>query len=93
VLAACGPLMGWLLDRFGPRGLFSAAATLLGLAWIACGTLQSLGQFILFYGVVSALGQTALSLAMVVVSRWFPETHRGQAIGVADVGTGYGRDP
>jgi predicted MFS family arabinose efflux permease len=90
VLAACAPLMGWLLDRFGPRRLFSAAAALLGLAWMACGTLQTLGQFILFYGVFSALGQTALSLAMVVVSRWFPETHRGRAIGVADVGTGFG---
>src|SRR5919108_4609035 len=90
VLAACAPLMGWLLDRFGPRRLFSAAAALLGLAWMACGTLQTLGQLILLYGVLSALGQAALSLAMVVVSRWFPETHRGRAIGVADVGTGFG---
>jgi len=40
--------------------------------------------------VLSALGQTALSLAMVVVSRWFQQTHRGRAIGLADVGTGFG---
>ena len=90
VLAASAPLMGWLLDRFGPRWLFSAAATLVGLAWMACGTLRTLGHFVLFYGVFSALGQTALSLAMVVVSRWFQPTHRGRAIGVADVGTGCG---
>jgi predicted MFS family arabinose efflux permease len=90
VLAASAPLMGWLLDRFGPRWLFSAAAALVGLAWIACGTLSTLGQFMLFYGVFSALGQTALSLAMVVVSRWFRQTHRGRAIGIADVGTGFG---
>jgi predicted MFS family arabinose efflux permease len=90
VLAAGAPLMGWLLDRFGPRGLFSAAAALVGLAWMACGTLQTLGQFILFYGIFSALGQTALSLAMVVVSRWFPQAQRGRAIGLADVGTGVG---
>jgi predicted MFS family arabinose efflux permease len=90
VLAACAPLMGWLLDRFGPRWLFSAAAALMGIAWMACGTLSTLGQFILFYGVFSALGQTALSLAMVVVSRWFRHTHRGRAIGLADVGTGFG---
>jgi predicted MFS family arabinose efflux permease len=60
------------------------------MAWMACGTLRTLGQFILFYGVFSALGQTALSLAMVIVSRWFPQTQRGRAIGLADIGTGFG---
>jgi predicted MFS family arabinose efflux permease len=90
VLAASAPLMGWLLDRFGPRWLFSVAAALVGMAWMACGTLRTLGQFILFYGVFSALGQTALSLAMVIVSRWFPQTQRGRAIGLADIGTGFG---
>jgi len=68
VLAASAPLMGWLLDRCGPRWLFAAAATLVGLAWMACGTLRTLGQFVLFYGVLSALGQTALSLAHVCPS-------------------------
>jgi sugar phosphate permease len=90
VLAASAPLMGGLLDRFGPRWLFPAAAMLIGIAWVACGTLHTLGQFMLFYGVLSALGQTALSLAMVVVTRWFQQTHRGRAIGLADVGTGFG---
>jgi predicted MFS family arabinose efflux permease len=90
VLAASAPLMGGLLDHFGPRWLFPSAAMLVGVAWVACGTLHTLGQFMLFYGVLSALGQTALSLAMVVVSRWFQQTHRGRAIGLADVGTGCG---
>jgi sugar phosphate permease len=90
VLAVSAPLMGGLLDRFGPRWLFPAAATLVGVTWMACGALHTLGQFMLFYGVLSALGQTALSLAMVVVSRWFQQTHRGRAIGLADVGTGVG---
>src|SRR5918996_3248597 len=90
VLAASAPFMGGVLDRFGPRWLFPAAATLVGVAWVACGTVHSLGQFMVFYGVLSALGQTALSLAMVVVSRWFQPTHRGRAIGLADVGTGVG---
>jgi sugar phosphate permease len=90
VLAASAPCMGGLLDRFGPRWLFPAAATMVGVAWIACGTVRTLGQFILFYGVLSALGQTALSLATVVVSRWFRPTQRGRVIGLADVGTGVG---
>src|SRR5688500_201840 len=53
VLAASAPLMGELLDRFGPRWLFPVAATLVSIAWMACGTLHTLGQFILFYGVLS----------------------------------------
>src|SRR5215475_1902230 len=53
VLAASAPVMGGLLDRFGPRWLFPAAAALVGGAWLACGTLHSLGQFMLFYGVFS----------------------------------------
>ncbi|MEE8302581.1 MAG: MFS transporter [Candidatus Tectomicrobia bacterium] len=90
VLAASAPLSGWLLDRFGPRWLFSTAAMLIGVAFIACSGLRSLGQFILFYGVLSAVGQTALMLVPVVVSRWFPQAQRGRAIGFADVGTGFG---
>jgi MFS family permease len=40
--------MGWVLDRFGPRWLFSAAAVFMGMAFIACGSLQNLTQFILY---------------------------------------------
>ncbi|MBI3325178.1 MAG: MFS transporter [Nitrospinae bacterium] len=90
VLAAGAPFMGWALDRFGPRGLFPTAAALIGGAWIACSTLHTLGQFVLFYGVVSALGQTALPLMAVVVSGWFEQRQRGRAIGLTDVGTGFG---
>lgn len=90
VLAASAPLIGWLLDRFGPRWLFTAATVVIGVAFIACSRLQSLGQFVLFYGVLSALGQTALLPVAVVVSRWFAPAQRGRAIGFADVGTGFG---
>jgi predicted MFS family arabinose efflux permease len=90
VLAASAPLMGWLLDRHGPRLVFPVAAAVIGVALAACGTLHSLGQYILFYGVVSALGQTALMPVVVVVSRWFAASQRGRVIGFADVGTGFG---
>jgi MFS family permease len=90
VLAASAPLSGWCLDRFGPRWLFTIASVFIGTAFIACSSLQSLGQFILFYGVLSAAGQTALMPVPVVVSKWFAPTQRGRAIGFADVGTGLG---
>ena len=84
------PLIGWLLDRYGPRWVFPVAALLSGGALMACSTLETLGHFVVYYGVLSALGQTALGAVAVVVSRWFERTRRGRAIGFADVGTGFG---
>jgi predicted MFS family arabinose efflux permease len=57
---------------------------------MACSTLQTLGQYIVYYGVVSAVGQTALQPVAVVVARWFAAHQRGRAIACADVGTGFG---
>ncbi len=90
VVAISSPLLGWLLDRFGPRWLFTAAAVMVGLAFWACSSVTSLGQYALYYGVLSALGQTALLSTTVVVARWFAQAQRGRAIGFADVGTGFG---
>lgn len=90
VVAISSPLLGWLLDRFGPRWLFTVAAVIIGLAFWACSSLTSLGQYALYYGVLSALGQTALLSTTVVVARWFTQTQQGRAIGFADVGTGFG---
>ncbi len=90
VVAASSPLMGWLLDRFGPRWLYTTASIMIGVALLACSRLHSLGEFALFYGVLSALGQTALLSMTVVVARWFAPSQRGRAIGFADVGTGFG---
>jgi predicted MFS family arabinose efflux permease len=84
------PLIGWLLDRYGPRLVLSIAALLSGGALMACSTLQTLGHFVMYYGVLGAVGQTALGSVAVVVSRWFERTQRGRAIGFADVGTGFG---
>ncbi|ETW94024.1 MAG: hypothetical protein ETSY1_36645 [Candidatus Entotheonella factor] len=90
VVAISSPLLGWLLDRFGPRWLFTAAAIVIGLAFGACSRVSNLGQYALAYGVLSALGQTALLSTTVVVAKWFVRAQQGRAIGVADVGTGFG---
>jgi len=84
------PVIGWWLDRYGPRVVFTSAALLSGGALMACSTLQTLGHFVVYYGVLGAVGQTALASVAVVVSRWFERTQRGRAIGFADVGTGFG---
>lgn len=84
------PVLGWFLDRYGPRVVFPLAALLSGGALMACSTVQTLGHFVLYYGVLSAIGQTALGAVAVVVSRWFEQQRRGRAIGFTDVGTGFG---
>ncbi len=71
------PFLGWLLDRYGPRVVLPPAALLSGGALIACSTVQTLGHFVFYYGVVSGIGQTALGAVAVVVSRWFEQRRQG----------------
>lgn len=90
VVALSSPLLGWLLDRFGPRWIFTTAAVVVGLAFAACSHITRVEHYLLFYGVLSAVGQTALLSMTVVVARWFAHAQQGRAIGFADVGTGFG---
>src|SRR5262249_28741837 len=84
------PLIGWLLDRYGPRLVFSIAALLSGGALMACSTLQTLGHFVVYYGVLGAVGQNALGSLALGVSRWFLQTQHGRATGLSCVGAGFG---
>ncbi len=91
VQAGCSPLVGWGLDRYGARRLFPLAALLVGSSLILCSRIQTLSQFYLTYGVLLAIGQTALTTGpvSVVLARWFPDM-RGRAIALADVGAALG---
>lgn len=91
VVALCSPLVGWVLDRYGARRLFSLAAVWVGLSLGYCSTIHTLGQFALGYGILLPMGQVALSsgAVSVVLARWFPEM-RGRAIALADVGAALG---
>jgi MFS family permease len=91
VQAVCSPLLGWALDRFGVRWLFTLAALWVGASLAWCSQIQTLPQFFLTYGVLLAIGQTALHTGRVsvVLARWFPEM-RGRAIALADIGAALG---
>lgn len=45
--AACSPLVGWCLDRYGARRLFPLVAVWVGGSLWLCSGVQSLGQFML----------------------------------------------
>lgn len=85
------PLVGWALDRLGPRRLFQWGATLAALGLAAASRAESLLALGVTYGLVGGLGLAALGSQanMVVAALWFPAA-RGRAIAVADLGTGFG---
>ncbi len=91
VQAACSPLVGWCLDRYGVRRLFPLAALWVGGSLWLCSGIQTLGQFMLTYGVLLPIGQAGLTAGpiSVVLARWFPEM-RSRAIALADVGAALG---
>lgn len=86
-----GPLTGSLLDRFGPRRLFVGGALVTAGGMALTSGARSLSQFYLTYGILTGIGNSALTSTpnMVLVSKWFPRG-TGRAIAIADIGTGLG---
>lgn len=85
------PLVGWALDRLGPRRLFQSGALLAAVAFVIASRAASLPMLILTYGILGGLGLAALGSQanLVVAALWYP-TARGRAIALADLGTGFG---
>ncbi|RBW67302.1 MFS transporter [Bacillus taeanensis] len=67
------PVMGKLIDRFGPKSVIASSSALMGIAFILSATITQLWQFFLYYGVLTAIGFAGCgSMAnSVLVSRWY----------------------
>jgi MFS family permease len=81
-----GPIVGWLLDRFGPRNVMLAGLVFLGGGLIGFAFIQSLAGFYVVYFVMS-VGSTLggfLSVTTALVS-WFSR-HRSKALGITQIG-------
>lgn len=52
------PLVGTLIDRFGPRRVVLPGILVLALGLVLCSQIETLNQFYLFYGVVLGTGIT-----------------------------------
>jgi MFS family permease len=85
------PLVGALLDRFGPRRIILPGIVILCAGLFLSSYVQSLTQLYIFYGVIVAFGVTFISIIAfsAILSRWF-EKKRGLASGVAVSGMGIG---
>ena len=85
------PLLGRLLDRWGPRYLFSVGGLLIGLGWCASSCVTDLWPLLLFYSVVATVGENSISsfTTAATLAPWFPRT-RGWMLGLADAGSPLG---
>lgn len=85
------PIVGGLIDRFGPRRIIVPGILLLASGLILCSSIKTLGQFYLLYGVLMATGVTSIAIVSytVILAHWF-ERKRGLANGIAVSGIGLG---
>jgi MFS family permease len=85
------PLVGGLIDRFGPRRVVVPGILVLVLGLILCRTIENLTQFYLFYGVIMGSGITCIGIVTysAILAHWF-EKRRGLASGMAVSGMGLG---
>lgn len=86
VMYVGGGFFGDLFDKYGARKLMIAGTVCICGGLVATGELKELYQFILSFGVLTALGTSlAMSPLIGVLSHWFLKK-RGMACSVATVG-------
>ena len=85
------PLVGGLIDRFGPRRVIVPGILTLVSGLILCSYIQTLTQFYLFYGVIAGAGISCIGIVSysAILAHWF-EKKRGLASGIAVSGIGLG---
>ena len=84
-------MAGRMLDRYGPRLLFSVSALLASAGIFLTSRTNSIPEFYFYYGVVTAVGASGTTIGVVssTVSRWFLSL-RGVIGGIAVTGTAFG---
>ncbi len=85
-----GPIEGYMIDRFGPRGIMYIGFALLGLSFILFSFVTSLLGFYLVFPII-ALGASLSGFLPVItaVNNWFSR-RRGLATGICSAGVNVG---
>lgn len=82
------PVVGGLLDRYGPRLLSVAGGLIVGAGWLLGSQSSSMTMLALTYGLVGGIGVGIVyNCPIAVAARWFPD-RRGFAVGAAVLGFG-----
>jgi MFS family permease len=86
-----GPLVGYLIDRFGPRGMMVLGTTLAGLGFVLLSCTHSYFFFLLvFMGLLTLGFQAGFNHAtMAAVNHWFRKK-RGLAMAIVQTGQAIG---
>ena len=86
-----GPIVGHLLDRYGPKPIMIAAVLLMGAGYLLLSQVNSYATFLIVYlGVISlAHAGGFMHAPMVLINTWFIR-HRARAITVSSAAFGTG---
>jgi MFS family permease len=90
-VALCSPVLGHLLDRYGPRRIILPCMTVFGLAFASLGLMTaSLAHFYATFVVMGVVGNGTTQMGYSrAVSTWF-DRRRGLALALVMAGTGTG---
>ena len=85
------PFAGYILDRFGARGLFTASVALYGLGIGLIGLTQSVWYLLVIYGVLvgAASAGASMSLTNALLAQWFKDW-RALAMSINNAGGAVG---
>lgn len=84
------PIVGWLVDRFGPRIMMLAAVVAWSAACIGAGLSRALAPFLFFRAMLGVAEPTAYPAQLRVVATWFPGTLRATANSICQAGSSVG---
>jgi len=86
-----GPIVGHLLDRYGPKPIMLAAVLLMGVGYLLLSQVNSYASFLFVYlGVISlAHAGGFMHAPMVLINTWFIR-HRARAITISSAAFGMG---
>jgi DHA2 family multidrug resistance protein len=85
--AVMTPLAGWLVARFGRRRLCNGCVIGFGVASLACGLADSLGQIVLARILQGALGAPLVPVSQAIVLDTYPKHRHGAVIAIFGMGS------
>ena len=85
------PVVGWAVDKYGPRIVVFCGGAVAGLGFVLMYYIDSLWSFYLIYGIVLSIGMSAMLYipAMTAIANWFIRM-RSRALSLLAVGAGIG---
>jgi sugar phosphate permease len=88
--AVLGPVLGWIVDRFGPQGMIRAGIILFGVGFMLLSQIDSLAGFYTAF-VVIAFGSSLCGFfpVNVAIILWF-EKFRARALSALSLGLAFG---